>query len=183
MKKHQGGFGTILVILIAIAALAGSGLLSVEALKKHSIEKGLAALASGDLRTAVEKFEKAAKYSFRPNAFVLLNLAKAQNALGDTEKAKENLQKAESAAPSDPEIKYELGRIFISEKNYGAAKKEISDLEALHTDKADRYAQELREAAQTGTVKDAVGDFLKKILPEGIPGILKNVLPGGVGNE
>ncbi|MBR4400861.1 MAG: tetratricopeptide repeat protein [Synergistes sp.] len=183
MKKHTGGFMALLVAIIAIAAILGSGLLSVEALKKHSIEKGLAALATGDLRTAVEKFEKAAKYSFRPNAFILLNLAKAQAALGDTEKAIENLQKAESAAPSDPDIKYELGKIYINEKNYGAAKKEISGLEALQTDKADRYAQELKEAVQTGTVKDAVGDFLKKILPEGIPGILKNVLPGGDGNE
>ncbi|MBQ9882334.1 MAG: tetratricopeptide repeat protein [Synergistes sp.] len=183
MKKHKGGFAALLVAIIALAALAGTALLSVEAFKKHSLEKGLAALAAGDLRTAVEKFEKAAKFSFRPNAFILLNLAKAQYALGDVNKATENLQKAESADPADADIRYELGRIYIREKNYGDAKKEISALEALHTDKADRYAQELREAAQTGTVKDAVGDFLKKILPEGIPGILKNVLPGGGGNE
>lgn len=183
MKKNRGGTTTILVALIAIAAMAGTALLVVETLKRRSIEKGLTAFAEGDFPAAAEHLERAAKYSLRPDAPTLLNLARAQYALGEAEKAKASLREAEDADPADAEAKYELGKIFIEEKNYGAAKKEIEALEALGTDEAKEYAQDLKEAAQSGAVKGVIDDFLRKILPRGVPDMLKNALPGGGTDE
>ena len=178
MRKNRGGITTVLVIMIVVAMLAATAWLVIGTLRKHNVEQGLASLERGDYTQAALCLEKAARYSLRPDAAVLFHLAEARLTLGDITAAKGSLEKVISLEPRNAAARYELGKIYVNEKNFGAARSEISALEEIGSEEAKGYADELKSSIQTGAVKGFFDELLKKIIPGGIPDALKNAVPG-----
>lgn len=174
--RRRGGFVAILITIIVIVLLAASGWLAAEAMKKRSFEQGRALLERGDYTQAAALLEKAERFSLRPDAKILLALATARSRLGEKDAAKSALEKVVSIEPANAEARYELGKIYVGQKNYKAAKSEIKALEDIGTGESREYADELKSSIQTGAVKGFFNDLLKKVLP-GIPDALKNVMP------
>ena len=177
MGRNRGGITTVLVIIIAVVMLAATAWLVLETLKKRSAEHGLAYLRSGDYTQAALCLERAARYSLRPDAAVLFHLAEARLKLGGLAEAKSGFERVISLEPRNAAARYELGKIYIGEKNFGAARSEITALEEIGTEEAKEYADELKGAIQTGAVKGFFNELLKKILPGGIPDALNNTVP------
>ena len=178
MRKNRGGITTVLVIMIVVAMLAATAWLVIGTLRKHNVEQGLASLERGDYTQAALCLEKAARYSLRPDAAVLFHLAEARLKLGDITAAKGSLEKVISLEPRNAAARYELGKIYVNEKNFGAARSEISALEEIGSEEAKGYADELKSSIKTGAVKGFFDELLKKIIPGGIPDALKNAVPG-----
>ena len=117
--------------MIVVAMLAATAWLVIGTLRKHNVEQGLASLERGDYTQAALCLEKAARYSLRPDAAVLFHLAEARLKLGDITAAKGSLEKVISLEPRNAAARYELGKIYVNEKNFGAARSEISALEEI----------------------------------------------------
>lgn len=178
MNRKRGGFMTLAVIIIAIALLCGTGYFAAGAMKNRNAKAGMALLDKGDYTQAAVMLEKAKSYSLRPDAEILFALGSARLHLGEKSAAKSCFEKVVAIEPANAKARFELGRIYLSDQNYGAAKSEIKALEELGTDEARRYADELKEARQTGAVKGFFNELFKKILP-GVPDVLGNILPEG----
>lgn len=177
-KRNRGGVTAVLVAVAVLAMLAATAWLVLGMMKRHNTERGLAYLERGDYTQAALCLEKAARYSLRPDAAVLFRLAEARLRLGDPAKAKDSLEKVIAIEPRNAPARYELGKIYIGEKNFGEAKTEITALEEIGTEEAREYAAELKTSIQTGAVRGFFDELLKKIIPGGVPDALKNIVPG-----
>lgn len=177
MKKRAGGIYTIFVIIISLILISATAWLAVETMKSHNYRKGLALMEKGDYREAVLRFENAARYSLRPDTAVLMALADSRLAIGDIAGAKESFEKVLSAEPDNARARYNLGKIYLGEKDFDAVRNEISKLEELNTEEARGYAEELKTELRGGVVKGFFDDILKKIMPE-LPDALKEAVPG-----
>ncbi|MDO4988345.1 MAG: tetratricopeptide repeat protein [Synergistes sp.] len=177
MTARRGGFAAWIVGFICVIGICASAFFAVGFLKNRSADAGFAALKAEDYETAAENFKRAARFALRPDAEILIALAKAQEGCGDTKGAKESYARATQADNNDPEPHYALGKIYISEKNFGEAEKEIKALEDIGTDSAKRYADELRTEKTTGAVTGAIDNIFKNVIPKSLPDLFKKVLP------
>lgn len=169
---------TLIVIIIALALLCGTGYFAAGALKARNAKEGMALLEKGDYTQAAVVLEKAERYSLRPDADILFALGSARMHLGDKSAAKECFEKVVSIEPGNAKARYELGKMYLADKNYDGAKSEISALEGLGTEEGKQYAEELKRSRQSGAVKGFFNELFKKILP-GMPDVLDNAAPDG----
>ncbi len=178
MNKRRGGFMSLVVIIIALALLCGTGYFAAGAIKARNAQAGMAFLEKGDYTQAAAALGKAERYSLRPDAKVLFALGTARLHLGEKTEAKNCFEKVASIEPENAKARYELGKMYLADKNYDAAKSEIKALEAMKTDEAAGYANELKQARQSGAVKGFFNELFKKILP-GVPDVLGGIMPDG----
>lgn len=176
MKKRRGGIMTVLVIIIVLALLGASLWLFAETMKNRSYKEGKALLEKGDYSAAAAVLQKADRWSLRSDAGILYALGEARMKLGEYDAAKSAFEKNISLNPGNAEARYQLGMIYLKQKNTEAAKGQIKALEELGTDEARGYADELKSSIQTGAVKGFFNDLFKKLLP-GIPDALKDIVP------
>lgn len=165
MKKRKGVILTVVVIVIAVALTAASAYLAACAAAKRSMAKGLSLSESGDYAGALPYFEKADRYSFGRDAEVTAALAETYEMLGQKDAAKEAYKKVLSLDSGNAEARYRLGTIYIGEKNFGAAKTEIEELEKLGTEESLRYAEILKDESRAGSVKNLFNEIVQKVLP------------------
>lgn len=173
MKRHIGGFMTIFVATTAIILLCGTALLGVAALRERDIAKGEAFANEGKYAEAAEFFKKADKLSLRPDGRIVKGLAEAALGLEDYDSATKYYKTLTDIEPDNVEAHFILGRIYIRNKDFGAAEKEISSLRAIGTEDAVSCANELASQMQSGMVKGLFRDLFKKIAPNfpKIPGL------------
>ncbi len=170
MKRRRGGFFSGLVVVMVIVLLAATALLAVATLRERNIVKAESLLRSGDYHESADLFRKAEKYSLRPDSRVLRGLAESSLGMEDYESAVQYLEKLVKLEPDNVEARYKLGLLYIRNKDYGAAEKEVEALRAIGTEKALSGAASLSENLASGKVKGFFRDLLKKVAP-GLPDI------------
>ncbi len=177
MKRQRGGFFSGLVVVMVIVLLAATGLLAVATLRERNIAKAESLLRSGDYHESADLFRKAEKYSLRPDSRVLRGLAESSLGMEDYESAVMYLEKLVKLEPDNVEARYKLGLLYIRDKDYGAAEKEVEALRSIGTEKALSGAEALSENLASGKVKGFFRDLLKKVAPglPDIPGITDDV--------
>lgn len=177
MKRQRGGFFSGLVVVMVIVLLAATGLLAVATLRERNIAKAESLLRSGDYHESANLFRKAEKYSLRPDSRVLRGLAESSLGMEDYESAVMYLEKLVKLEPDNVEARYKLGLLYIRDKDYGAAEKEVEALRSIGTEKALSGAEALSENLASGKVKGFFRDLLKKVAPglPDIPGITDDV--------
>ncbi|MCF0247786.1 MAG: tetratricopeptide repeat protein [Synergistes sp.] len=177
MKKSKGSIMTFFVIVIVLVLLAATAWLAVAAIQRRNAQIGRDFLKSGDYTHAAEYLEKANRFSLRPDAELIYSLAEARLGLGETEEAKTLFKEVVSIERGNIGAHYELGKIYVSEKNFGDAKNEISALKEIGSEKALSYAAELEDSMQSDAIKDAVEGLINKILPNGVSNFFKKMMP------
>lgn len=176
MQKHSGKFSTVIVTIIVIALLCGTGWLTAQTIKGRSIAAGQKMLADGNYSGALEAFTKADKLAFRPDASAVAGKAECYIGLEDYENARKSYEILVKLEPDKAKHRYMLGLLCIRAKDYEAAEKEIKSLRALGSDEGADYADALSEKMQTGRVKGFFRDLFKKIVPNlpNIPGLTED---------
>lgn len=181
--RRCGGIGVILLVIVVLAMLAATALLTAGAVGRYSASKGAKLLESREYGAAAAALERATKFSLRPTNEVTYNLAIARLKLGDNVAAKELLKKVVSSEPGNVGARYELGKIYATEKDTDALRAQINALDEIGTQEAKDRAAELRGTAAGETLKGFMNDIIEKVLPNGLPDALKNVIPDAQGQE
>lgn len=173
MKRHSGKFSTFIVAIIVIALLCGTGWFAAQAYMTRSLKTGRALYEKGDYSAALASFQKADKFSLRPNADVTRGLADSYLALSDFDNAKKSFEKLVKLEPRNARALYALGLLAIRAKNYDDAEKQITALRELGGDEGTKYADALRSKMEVGKVKGFFQDLIKKVVPSlpSIPGL------------
>ncbi len=166
IKRNGFGAASALVVVVSAALLASAAWFGAEAVKKRGLDKGAAALADGDYAQAAEYLARAEKFSLRADARVLSALGAAHAGLGDEAAAKGYYTRAVKADGTLAEARYKLGKIYIEEKSFEAARSEAASLEKLGTEEAHGYARELQKEIQIGSVKNIFDGIVGEILPK-----------------
>lgn len=181
--KRRGGIATVLFAVVILAMLGATALLTAGTIGKYSAAKGVKLVASGNYAEAIVALERAAKLSLRPTNEVTYNLAIANIRLGNNASAKELMKKFIESEPNNVDARYELGKIYASEKDTDALRAQINALDGIGTQYAKERAAELRSSVAGETLKGFMNDIMDKVLPNGIPDALKKVLPNSQDQE
>jgi tetratricopeptide (TPR) repeat protein len=119
MRRHSGKIMTLFVTVAALALLGGAGWFGLQAVSMRNVVKGEQYLSDENYLDAKDCFEKADRYSLRPNARVLKGLGQTYLALEDYDSAKNTYVKLVQLDPKDAMAHYALGQLFIRAKDFG----------------------------------------------------------------
>ncbi len=178
MRRQGFGAAGVLIALLCVIFLSATAWLGAGAVSRRALEKGHAALSSGDFAEAAAQFERAEKFTFGEDASLLAALGEAREGLGDAQAAKECYERAIKADGAFAAAHFKLGSLYIKEKNFEAARSETAALEKIGTEEAVTYARELKKETNLGSVKSLLEDIVGSVLPE-----LKKGAPEGDGGE
>jgi tetratricopeptide (TPR) repeat protein len=156
---------TLFVTVAALALLGGAGWFGLQAVSMRNVVKGEQYLSDENYLDAKDCFEKADRYSLRPNARVLKGLGQTYLALEDYDSAKNTYVKLVQLDPKDAMAHYALGQLFIRAKDFGGAAQQAKELRQIGSQEALDYASQLEQQSQTGMVKGFFKNILKQIFP------------------
>jgi len=185
MRRHSGKIMTFFVTVIALALLGGAGWFGLQAVSARNVAKGEQYLSDKNYLDAKDCFEKADKYSLRPNARVLKGLGQTYLALEDYDSAKSTYVKLIQLDPKDAMAHFALGQLFIRAKDFGGAAQQAKELRNIGSQEALDYAAQLEQQSQTGMVKGFFKNLIKQIFPNfmGDTPIKPNTESGDTGNS
>lgn len=106
----------VLLIVLALVAVLVAVLLG----RESSMEQGVAAFSEGELTEAVRHFRDAIEDD-AGNATARLYLGRVYRRLGRHAEAGDQLREAATLAPRDPDIRRELGYLFLDLRSFDAA--------------------------------------------------------------
>lgn len=173
MKKNNGGASAVIVAIIVIVLLCGTAVLGIATVRDMRIADGDKMLNAGDYEGAAAMYGAAYKICLKADERILKGLASSALGMNDYDTAKKYYTELAELRPGSIEAHYVLAQIYIAQKDYGSAEREIEDLRKIGAPETQRLASELEAASKKAVLKGAVGDLIKEYLPRlpEIPGL------------
>lgn len=124
---------TALRLGLVLGALAALALLVWLATRSDPMEEGVEAFRAGDLTEAAQHFREAVRDD-EADATPRLYLGRVYRRLDRHEEAGDQLRRAAALAPRDPDVRRELGYLFIDLRSYDAAIRQFEQAVELEPD-------------------------------------------------